>query len=496
MILKKIFRSEKKIFIIKKNIKNGGLFNESDPSQFYIGNDTFINTFNNYNYKFFKKEKYIDIENKDKFTFLICNNENGLCTIPNDKINLNDNKLIHICRKMSNIKICNLNDKILSVNQFESLDEIKKNLYFIDLENLLTKHDFLIKDITNDILKIHVLEYNNDIIGAIISVNDKLIINDYAGFNNENKKEDDIINNYFTNIICLEKQFMNSEEINENMCSAFDILFYSYLNTVNSTYLLELNNKYSNFDFEYLYNTESDNNPNKKIKQISDQNFQYYLHYTKNKKIEGIDSEFDINDPNMSFGNIPVVSQNSIYLYNFCGGFVIMYSIFIVNISKYGGDINKLSNEEFIKKLINEIRKLLFYYMKKIHSINPSDNKLLFFQQNEILFEPRGIYNNNNLHTQLSEVNQIPQLLYKEDGKDKLFHYNINVDGIYYNSDFLDKHTIHLSLHGNTNYNYCNTGIFLYEHNWKIIRNFFNLDNFILNFTVGKKCKTLGFLFN
>ena len=276
---KKYIDQKKKYLLLKRNIKNGGVFNESDPSQFYIGDDTYINTFNNYNYKFFKKEKYVDIENKDNFTFLICNNETKLCSIPNDKINLNDNKLIHICRKMSNIKICNLNDKILSVNQFESLDEIKKNLYFIHLENLLTKHDFLIKDITNDILKIHILEYNNDIIGAIILVNDKLIINDYAGFNNENKKEDDIINNYFTNIICLEKQFMNSEEINENMCSAFDILFYSYLNTVNSTYLLEsnkLNNKYSNFDFEYIYNTESNNNPNKKIKQISEQKFEYY----------------------------------------------------------------------------------------------------------------------------------------------------------------------------------------------------------------------------
>jgi hypothetical protein len=206
-----------------------------------------------------------------------------------------------------------------------------------------------------------------------------------------------------------------------------DYLFYYYLNNsvIKDTWLqtIDKNEIYFSYGFEYLY-TENSNIPFK-YKNSNDQEI-YIMRYKKNRSI--IINNISIN----KFNKISCVKNKNDNddkkLYT------LINALLITNISKYFKDkVDLLFDNNLINYLIEQLKKNNNKNFKHIN-LNYKKDNILYYFNTDLLYQYRIIINNE---------------------------------------DFLDfKNTIYSS------------NIFLDDNNLKIIKNFYNLNSYILTFII------------
>ena len=279
-----------------------------------------------------------------------------------------------------------------------------------------------------------------------------------------------------------------------------EYLMYKYLNDsrINSTWLWtsDKQTEYFSYGFEYLYKSDT-NSPLK-----SGNN--YLMRYNKNKKIGTIE-EFNSKDNSIIFSRIPVVDQNSERDGGLCGIYVIINSIIITNIAKYyNNDISFLTNKTLTRSFRDTIKQLIFNYLRNekplINSMNKKDTRVKRYNVLKEYFtvNRRPININRNKSTHITEANGMIKFMHS-DGI--IEHLHIINDGKYFNLDLFEQHVIivenDLSSDGILSPNRIfSPKCFINDNNLKIMKNFYNLDNYIVTFIIGDsghwKCYTIN----
>ena len=252
----------------------------------------------------------------------------------------------------------------------------------------------------------------------------------------------------------------------------FNKLFYGYLNDkkVDDTWLwtTDKNELYFNYGFEYIYNNDS-----KKIKNDN----KFIMKYKKNNFLNNKNDNF-LNNKNDNFKKIKSVNQNTQKNESLCGLYVLMNTILIVNISKYNINLSLLNNDDFTKKFIKKLKDLIFRYVNSITNTETKKNIKNYYQYN------KNIPNFDNITKfNITEVNGLTK--FNENVEDGPIHLNISIDDMYFNTDVFEKYSIIVERNFNED-EYCNSVLYN-PNNLKIIRNFYNLDNYILSFIVGNE---------
>jgi len=337
---------------------------------------------------------------------------------------------------------------------------------------------------------------NNFFINVITKIRDNTFIGNISYINrnnnffknklNDKKYLGTTINGYETAGVCIDNKYRNY--------GFLDNIFYFYLNnsSIQDTWLWtkDKDKIYFYYGFEYLYE-KSSNSPLKNL------NNEYIMRYEKNKKINNV-IEYKLNNINKEFIKIECINQTTIKNYNLCGLYVIMNSILITNISKYFPDrIDILNNKDITKNFISKIKELIFNYLNYLLKNKNKDYYYKYFykkNQNSINLvknNPNNIYEANGIFKFIKEINNI--------NKDLIEHINIiNDDKYYFNTDLFNQYVIIVenslsSIGPDLTFS---SPIFFNDENLKIIKNFYNLNNYIITFIIGDsnhwKCYTVN----
>ena len=312
----------------------------------------------------------------------------------------------------------------------------------------------------------------------------KEMMNDFS------KDSNDVIPSLKEEKKSLKKELIEKEET-MNIEQKLEII--DRIQEINET-IKELKNKqkeYFSFGFEYLYK-DGDNNPLKYSSR------DYLMRYNKNKKIENI-KEFKIEDNTIEFIKIITIDQRNLGDLDLCGIYVIINSIIITNISKYyNNDIAFLVDKKFIRLFRDTIKQLIFNYIrneKKIINENNTKNKKRYYNALGSFYRinNKQININTNNYENIVEANSIIKFMHSDNS---IEHLNIGKKegnfNKYFNLDLFEQHVI-IAQFDFSNNRIFSAQCFINDNNLKIMKNFYNLDNYIITFIIGEEIRSSSY---
>jgi hypothetical protein len=252
-------------------------------------------------------------------------------------------------------------------------------------------------------------------------------------------------------------------------------VFYNYLNTgIMHTWLLtkDQDKSYIKLGFEYLYNEQSE-----KVKNDNQFIMKYQQNYILYKNIDSI-TEKKLNDKILK---IKVIGNS-----NLCGLHVIMNSILFTNIVKYYNEkLDLLNDGNLITIMTQEIKKLIYRYLtnpqlntqykQTITRSYSTNNKVINLERGEADF----------IANEITEVKGIHKFNVMDDNNQliDIVHVNILYNDFYINTDLFNQHVIILEKINSMNDSICYPQLYD-DNNLQILKNFYNLKNYVLTFIV------------
>ena len=261
-----------------------------------------------------------------------------------------------------------------------------------------------------------------------------------------------------------------------------DLLMYTHLNVMktNRTYLIihSVNIlKYLDYGFEILYtkNDEWEGAPDK-IFIHEDYNILVYLENNRDRTLRD-----DI------FNKIMCLTQdimmNNKFYRDMCGVFVILHSLLIIYALKINNNKDIFSSIPDVSYIISAIERYLIQFVLTDENKHMS----LFFGGEKMIGDMVKDVTNitgremGNLEKKLSEINAIYPF---KNIDDTPFNFIIHRGNTYLVSNWFNSNVIIVETGFHSN-EFCNT-IFLNDHNLQIMRNFFNLNNYVVTFIIGE----------